>query len=84
MSAPAREKPMSAHSKTQQVIDDITAKIRSGEWPPDHRLPPARELRQTYDCSQAVIRTALDRLRAAGWVVTEPGVAAFVAASPPI
>jgi len=75
---------MSAQSKTQRLIDDVVGKIRSGQWPPDHPLPSAREMRQAYSCSQAVVRTAIDRLRAAGWVVTIQGIGVFVAPNPPM
>jgi len=86
MGAPAREETAmpSAHSMTQRLMDDIIEKIRSGEWPPDYRLPSARELRKRYECSQAVVRTAIDRLRAAGWVVSAPGIGVFVAPDPPM
>jgi len=31
-----------------------------------------------------IIRTAIDRLRAAGWVVSAPGIGVFVAPDPPM
>lgn len=79
MGSPAKELLVTAHTKTQRIIDDITAQIEAGTLGPGDRLPSARELRHDYDCSQQVVRTALDRLRAAGLVVTVPGVGAFVA-----
>ena len=67
-----------SYSKTQRIIDAITEQIRSGTLSSGDKLPAARELRAEYDCSQQVVRTALDRLRASGLIVTVPGVGAFV------
>ena len=70
-------------SKTQLLMDAITARIRSGEWPPGTKLPAARLLREEYAVSQMTVRMAVERLRAAGWVVTAPGAGWWVADSPP-
>lgn len=70
-------------SKVQTIIDEVQARIRSGEWPPGTKLPSARELRERYGVSQMTVRTAVDRLRIAGWVVTSPGAGWWVATHPP-
>lgn len=72
--APARGSVMT--TKIQRLIDDITEKIRSGEWPPGHQLPLDRELREQYDASQMTIRTAMERLR--DLVESAPGKGRFV------
>jgi GntR family histidine utilization transcriptional repressor len=72
--APARESAVT--TKIQRLMDDITEKIRSGEWPPGHQLPLDRELREQYDVSQMTIRTAMERLH--GLVVSYPGKGRFV------
>lgn len=82
MASPARETTVT--SKTQHVIDDITRQIRSGALSPGQRLPSAREMREHYDVSQMTIRTAIERLRGAGWVTTVPGAGAYVSQQPPI
>lgn len=75
--APARENTtVPAHTKTQRLIDDITQKVKTGEWPPGHQLPADRELREQYDVSQMVIRTAMERLR--DLVESVPGKGRFV------
>lgn len=74
---PARENAVSAYTKTQRLIDDITRKIDTGEWPPGHQLPKDDELRKQYDVSQMTIRTAMERLR--DRVVSVPGKGRFVA-----
>jgi DNA-binding GntR family transcriptional regulator len=84
MSSPARESVVAMPTKTQQVIDYITEGIRAGAWPPKAKLPSASDLRAQFGVSQAVVRTAVDRLRAAGWVTTAPGAGWYVAEHPPI
>lgn len=63
-------------TKIQRLIDDITQKIQSGEWPPGHQLPLDRELREQYEVSQMTIRTAMERLHAL--VESAPGKGRFV------
>lgn len=72
--APARGSVMT--TKIQRLIDDITRKISSGEWPPGHQLPLDRELREQYEVSQMTIRTAMERLR--DLVESAPGKGRFV------
>jgi len=78
MASPSTEIHMPT-TKTQHVIDDITARIRSGEWPSDTKLPSARLMRAQYHVSQQTIRTAIERLKAARLVVTIPGAGVYVA-----
>lgn len=66
-------------TKTQKVIDDIAARIRSGELASGTKLPSAAEMRAQYGVSQMTIRIAVERLKAAGLVVTAPGAGVFVA-----
>lgn len=66
-------------TKVETVIADVIRRIRSGQYPPGAKLPSAREMRETYDVSQMTIRTAVERLRAEGWVTTSPGAGVFVA-----
>jgi GntR family transcriptional regulator len=69
-----------AYTKVQRIVEDITAKIESGEWPPGHKLPRDEDLRNQYEVSQMTIRTAMERLR--GRVDSAPGVGRFVAERP--
>lgn len=78
--APARENTtMPGHTKTQRLIDDITRRVESGEWPPGHQLPSDRDLRDEYDVSQMTVRTAMERLR--GLIESVPGKGRFVRSS---
>lgn len=82
MSSPAKE--MTMPTKVETVIADVVRRIRSGEYPPGSKLPSAREMRETFDVSQMTIRTAVERLRAEGWVTTSPGAGVFVSENPPM
>lgn len=77
MVLPARELTVTAYTKVDRLIEAILEKIDSGEWPPGHKLPSDRELREEYDISQQTVRTAMDRLR--GRVVSVQGGGRFVA-----
>jgi len=70
--------------KIETVIADVRARIRSGAYPPGLKLPSGREMCVQYGVSQMTIRTAVERLRAQGWVVSTPGSGVYVADNPPI
>lgn len=66
-------------SRTQQIVDDITALIASGELQPGDPIPSARELRAQYGVSITPVRLAMRELKAKGLVTGVPGVRVFVA-----
>jgi GntR family transcriptional regulator len=68
-----------AKSKTQHLIDDITAQIESGRLQPGDRIPSTAELRIQYDVSITVVRNAVQWLKAKGLVEGLSGVGVFVA-----
>jgi DNA-binding GntR family transcriptional regulator len=65
-----------AYSKVQRVIDYITQKVDSGEWPAGHQLPSDRQLREHLEVSQMTIRFAMERL--ADRIESQQGVGRFV------
>lgn len=81
MLVPAKEPTLT--TKTQRVIDDVTAQIKAGTLHPGDKLPSAREMRERYNVSQMTVRMAIERLRSAGWIVTVPGAGAWVSGNPP-
>src|SRR3546814_16999838 len=58
--------PRSLHDALPIVRADIEARIRSGAWPPGHRIPFEHELTATYGCSRATGSKALGALARAG------------------
>jgi GntR family transcriptional regulator len=69
---------MPALTKKQTIIDDITAKIESGEYPPGFKLPSGTEMCANYGVSRQVTRSAIDYLKAVGLVVSAPGSGVYV------
>ncbi|MCZ7376568.1 winged helix-turn-helix domain-containing protein [Micromonospora sp. WMMC250] len=67
----------------EQVIDDVSASIRSGTLKPGDKLPSIAELCAQYDASATPIRYALRILDERGWIETHQGKGSFVAATPP-
>lgn len=66
--------PMSS----REIADDLSARIRSGEYPPGSKLPSLRELAGLYSVSVSTIQRALDRVDERGLVVGSQGRGTFV------
>jgi GntR family transcriptional regulator len=69
----------------QRVIDYVAAKIASGEWPKDHKVPPPDELANTLSppTSAATVRRATDTLKDRGVLYGRQGKGIYVADRPP-
>ena len=63
----------------QRIIDDLTARIRDGAWPPGHRIPFEHELMASWGCSRATANKAVHSLVAAGLVERRRRAGSFVA-----
>jgi len=61
-----------------QVANHMAARIESGEWEPNRRLPPERELADFYGVSYDSVRRATAMLREQGLIVTVHGRGTFV------
>jgi GntR family transcriptional regulator len=68
----------------QLIIDYVTARIASGDWPPGHKLPPPAELATVIDppTSSATVRRATDTLQDRGVLVGRQGKGVYVAEHP--
>lgn len=70
----------------RQIMNDIKAKIASGEWPPGHQVPSTRELADHYGdqlglgrpVSHGTVRAAVERLIEADWLRGHQGLAVYV------
>ncbi|NYT96023.1 GntR family transcriptional regulator [Salinispora sp. H7-4] len=63
----------------EQIADDLTERIESGEFPPGSKLPSRRELIEHYGVTEPVIDRAMQVLRIKEKTETLPGVGVFVA-----
>ena len=78
-----RESIMPPFTKKQQIIEDLTEKIRSGELPPHAQLPTSPKLCEQYRTSLVTVRAAIAILKAQGYVETVHGAGVFVVDRPP-
>jgi DNA-binding GntR family transcriptional regulator len=66
-------------SLSRRISDDLQAQIESGELQPGDKIPSARMLMATYECSITPVRLAIDRLKTLGLIVGHAGMGVFVA-----
>jgi DNA-binding GntR family transcriptional regulator len=62
-----------------RIVDDLTARIRSGELAPGTKLPTKRQLADHYDVGTTTIDVVMALLRNEGWVRGHQGRGVFVA-----
>lgn len=67
--------PMSS----RQIADDLTERIRAGEYPPGSRLPTLRELAELYSVSVSSIQRAQELVKDRGLIVGSTGRGVYVA-----
>lgn len=75
--------PTRRRSLTEGLVENVTARIRSGALPPGSRLPTEPEMTAEFGVSRTVVREAISRLQAAGLVETRHGIGTFVLDPPP-
>lgn len=63
---------------SDQIVDDLTDRIRRGEYPPGSQLPTYQSLADLYDVSPATIAIVMRILRERGVVVGVRGRGTFV------
>ena len=63
---------------SEQIIEDITAKIDAGAYPRGSQLPSYNELAASYGVGFTTIARVMRTLRARGAVVGVPGRGTFV------
>jgi GntR family transcriptional repressor for pyruvate dehydrogenase complex len=61
-----------------RVYHLLFARISSGEYAPDQRLPSEKDLAEQFEVSRPIIREALERLRTEGLVHSRQGAGSFV------
>jgi GntR family histidine utilization transcriptional repressor len=62
-----------------RITEDLARSIRSGAWPPGHRIPFEHELTARYGCARATVNKAVTALAAAGLVERRRRAGSFVA-----
>ena len=67
-----------ARSLTEEVVVDLSARIKAGTYVPGQKLPTESEIMLDQGVSRTVVREAISRLQAAGLVETRHGIGTFV------
>jgi GntR family transcriptional regulator len=68
-----------ADPKWKVLAKDIASQIMSGQLKPGDKLLSTAQMCETYKVSSIVVRNAVLRLEALGFIVGVPGVGRFVA-----
>ena len=61
-----------------EVLADLTARIKSGEYPSGTKLPSARELKELYGISVSTAQRIFTLLQERGLVVGQQGRGVYV------
>ena len=69
---------VSPRNLKDELIDRLTAEIKSGALKPNEKLPTEQEMIVAFGVSRTVVREALAALRAEGLILTRQGAGAFV------
>lgn len=72
------DKARQRERRAQQIIDNLSAEIRSGKLKNGDQLPTEPQLERAYGVSRTVVREAIADLRSAGYVVPIQGKGVFV------
>jgi DNA-binding FadR family transcriptional regulator len=70
--------PVESQRLYERVAEQIGRLVRSGEFPPGHRLPAERDLAKTLGVSRPVVREAMIALEIIGLVEVRTGSGAYV------
>ena len=68
--------------KYRRIADDLRARIESGEYPADSKLPTKAELMAQYTVALSTVDHAIEELRKQGLAETVQGVGTFVRQPP--
>ncbi len=63
---------------TEEVVADLSERIRSGAFQPGDKLPTESEIMAQLGVSRTVVRESISRLQAARLVQTRHGIGTFV------
>ncbi|RTR06335.1 histidine utilization repressor [Halomonas nitroreducens] len=61
-----------------RIQQHLLEKIRGGEWPPHHQIPPEEQLARDFGVSRMTANKAIRDLVQQGYLTRQPGVGTFV------
>lgn len=71
-------KSIQKQNVVSEIYDQISAKLLDGSWPPGSRLPSEAELTTSFNVSRVSVRSAVQRFRDLGIIVTRQGSGSYV------
>ncbi len=71
-------KSIQKQNVVNEVYDQISRKLLDGSWAPGSRLPSELELANSFNVSRVSVRSAVQRFRTLGIVVTRQGCGSYV------
>lgn len=71
-------KSIQKQNVVNEVYDQISAKLLDGSWLPGNRLPSEAELTLSFNVSRVSVRSAVQRFRDLGIVITRQGSGSYV------
>ena len=69
---------MPPYTKRLHMIEELTRRIESGEYPSGAKLPSGKQLAIEFEVSMMVVRQAVDWLKARGMAEGVPGKGVYV------
>lgn len=69
---------LSRNRAGDEIVANLTSRIRGGEWPVGARLPSIRKLSQEFGVAPLTISRAFNRLESDGLIAVSPNRGAFV------
>ncbi|EHL3976773.1 FadR family transcriptional regulator, partial [Salmonella enterica subsp. enterica serovar Enteritidis] len=71
-------KSIQKQNVVNEIYDQISSKLLDGSWAPGSRLPSEVELTASFNVSRVSVRSAVQRFRDLGIVVTRQGSGSYV------
>jgi len=69
--------------KQSRIVEDLRARILSGEFPASCQLPSALEMARIYKTSVVTVQRSLRHLRKDGFITARKRAGTYVAKNPP-
>jgi GntR family histidine utilization transcriptional repressor len=71
-----------AQTLDRRIRADLESRIRTGDWPPGHRIPTELDLMAEYGCARMTVSKAITALVGAGLIERRKKAGSFVARPP--
>lgn len=77
-------KPLARRTLAAELVDELRTRIGAGALVPGDQIPTEKDLVNTYGVSRTVVREAIARLTAEGFLEPKQGLGVFITMPPPM